>query len=242
MHTDTLSATPAVKAPRLDLYGPIHKALRAFMGHVLQRLGTLDPEDDAERAAAVAELQSLLGLMRSHLQHENDFVHAAIEARRPGAAAATAADHLGHLEALGNLEDEVQALRDALPPHRAPLARRLYRHLAVFVGENLLHMQVEETQNNAALWALYDDAELAALHDRLVASIPPAEMALAARWLVAGLDDAELAALYADMQAKAPPPAFEALLEIARSRLDERRWARLARALGRPPVPGLVTR
>jgi hypothetical protein len=42
------------------------------------------------------------------------------------------------------------------------------------------------------------------------------------------------------MQAKAPPPVVDALLDIVRAQLDEARWARLARALGRAPVPGLV--
>lgn len=230
-----------VRAPRADLYGPIHKALRAFMGHVLQVLGTLDADDDERRHAALDEVDALLGFMRAHLQHENDFVHTAIEARRPGGARHTADDHLLHGDALGNLEDEARALRDARPVHRAALAQGLYRHLAAFVGENLVHMQVEETQNNATLWALYDDAELGAIHDRLVASIAPAEMALAMRWMAVALNDAELAGLFAGMQGKAPPAAFEALLDIARGRLDETRWARLARALGRPPVPGLMT-
>lgn len=241
MDTPTL-ATPAtaVKAARLDLYGPIHKALRAFMCHVMQSVGTLDPDDDERRHAVLDDVDALLALMRSHLQHENDFLHTAIEARRPGGARDTADDHGLHGDVLGNLEDESRALRDARAQHRGVLVQRLYRHLAAFVGENLVHMQVEETHNNATLWALYDDAELAALHDRLVASIPPAEMALCVRWMAVALTDAELAALFADMQAKAPPPAFEALLDVARARLNHSRWGRLARALGRAPMPGLV--
>jgi hypothetical protein len=179
--------------------------------------------------------------MRSHLQHENDFVHTAIEARRPGGARKTADDHEHHLEAFGDLEDESHALRDARAEHRSALALRLYRHLGEFIGENLVHMQIEETQNNAALWALYDDAELAAIHERLLASIGPAEMALGTRWLAAALNAQELATLFGEMQAKAPPPAFEVLLDVARSQLDERRWARLCHALGRGPAPGLMT-
>jgi len=73
-------------------------------------------------------------------------------------------------------------VRDARDEHRAALAQRLYRHLALFIGENLQHMQVEETENNAALWALYSDDELAAIHDRLLASVPPKKW----RWSHAG--------------------------------------------------------
>lgn len=229
------------KAPRMDLYGPIHKALRQFMSHTLQRVGAMDVHDDEERGQVLDGVAALLGFMRSHVAHENDFIHTAIEARRPGAARHTADDHLLHGDAIGNLEDETAALRVANAAHRATLAQRLYRHLAEFIGENLVHMHIEETQNNATLWALYDDGEIAAIHERLLASVPPAEMALVTRWMAASLNMQELSGMFCDMQQKAPAPAFEALLSIARSQLDDRRWAQLARALGRPPVPGLVT-
>jgi hypothetical protein len=62
--------------------------------------------------------------------------------------------------------------------HDSCAALQLYRHPARFVAENFEHMQVEETVHNEALWAHYTDAELKALHDRLRASIPPAEMML----------------------------------------------------------------
>ncbi len=246
LHASTHDATAAATArtataPRLDLYVFIHKALRQFMGHTLATLGRMDVDDAEERSVALDGTDALLAQMRRHLQHENDFLHTAIEARRPGGARLTAEDHGQHEEAIANLEDESRALRDARPEQRPALALRLYRHLAEFVGENLVHMQIEETQNNAALWALYSDAELAEIHGRLMACIGPAEMALTARWMAAALNDQELALLYGDIQHSAPAPAFDALCSIARSQLDDRRWARLARALGLPPVPGLVT-
>jgi hypothetical protein len=66
-------------------------------------------------------------------------------------------------------------------------------------------------------------------------------MAATARWMAASLNPQELAALFVDMRANAPAEAFEALLGIARDVLDDPRWAKLARALRVPPVPGLVT-
>jgi hypothetical protein len=233
--------TPSVKAPRHDMYCHIHKALRQCMAHTLRRLGALDVTEAEERDAVLDSVDAMLGLLRSHLQHENDFVHTAIEARQPGGASHTANDHVQHQEAIRNLEDETLAVRNAQEEQRQLLAHRLYRHLAAFVGENLVHMQFEETRGNATLWALYSDEELLAIHGRLVASIPPAEMALVVRWMAAALSVPELAMLFADMRQKAPPAAFEALLDVARTQLDERRWGQLARALGRSAVPGLMT-
>jgi hypothetical protein len=235
------AAAPATRASRMDLYVFIHKALRRFMSRTLDRLGTMDVDDEADREQTLAIAQSLLSMLKGHLQHENDFIHTAIEARRPGAARHTADDHALHLDSIANLEDEVRAVRDADGSVRTALALRLYRHFGLFVGENLVHMQLEETQNNALLWDLYRDDELATLHDRLVASLPPGELLLCAYWFAAALSPQETAIVFGAMQAKAPAPAFDALLEAARPALDESRWARLCRALGRPPVPGLVT-
>ena len=237
-------ATPApvtvVGGARVDLYATIHEALRQAMSHSMGRVGSTDFDDEEQRRITLDGVDGLLGLLRGHLRHENEFVHAAIELRRPGAAGQTAADHEQHLESIANLEDESRALRHARSGQRTLLAARLYRHLALFIAENLEHMNFEETHNNATLWSLFSDAELIGMHERLVASIAPQEMAVVTRWMAAGLNDAELAAVFGNMQAKAPPPALDALLGIARTQLDDTRWARLCRALGRAPVPGLV--
>lgn len=234
----TTAAGPA--APRADFYTPVHKALRAFMADTLQRVGAMDVDDDEEPRATLAQVAQLLDELRGHVGRENLFLHAALEARRPGSSGRIAGEHVAHLEHIHNLEDEVQALHDALPAQRAGFAQRLYGHLAEFIADNLLHMACEEREHNAALWALYSDAELVEMHDRLVASLTPAELALTMRWLAVGLNVQELAGLFRDLQTKAPPEAVRALLDIVQAHLPTPRWARLARALGLPPVPGLV--
>jgi len=221
----------APKAPRPDLYGPVHKALRQFMADTMQRAGSADPFDDADLADALGQVESLLAAMRNHLRHENDFVHAAIEARQPAGARQTADDHMGHLESIAALEADVQALRTAPREQRDQRMGRLYRHLALFVAENLNHMQLEETANNALLWAHYSDAELEEIHDRLLASIPPAEMMGWVRWFAVALSPAELAGMLGDMRAKAPAEAFAAVMQAVRSHVDARRWSALERAL-----------
>lgn len=225
---------PTPTARRVDLYAGIHKALRRAMCDTLCKLGALDTEDPADMLRTLAQAEHLLDMLRSHLRHENDFIHTAIEARRPAGARRTADDHLEHQGAIAGLQAELRTLRAAEPSMRATLALRLYRHFALFVAENLQHMHIEETANNAALWALYDDDELNALHDRLVASIPPAEMMDTLRWMGPALAPRELAGLLADMQAKAPPAAFASMTELLRPLLDAGRWVQLATALGLP--------
>lgn len=240
MPAQASSSTPAVAAastPRVDLYAPIHKALRAFMGDTLGRIGRIDGDDRADFDAALGQLETLLDLCRSHVVHENHDIHTAIEARRPGASTRVESEHDEHLEAIAALGADVAALR-ALPT--AAAAHRLYRQLALFVADNFRHMNVEETVHNQALWAAYDDAELLGIHARLLASVPPAEMALVLRWMVPAMTPAERAGMFGGMQQQMPAPALQGLLDTVRPHLDDTAWAKLARALGIAPVPGFV--
>jgi hypothetical protein len=202
----------------------------------------MDPDDAGDMSRTLEQAEALLAHLQSHVRHENDFVHAAIEARRPGGAQAVAAAHGEHLDTIAALHDEIVTLRRAPAAERALLAERLYRHLGLFVAENLEHMHVEETANNHLLWSLYSDEELFALHERIVAHVDPALMMEGLGWMASAVRPQELAGLLDDMQRKAPPEAVRAVLTHMRTRLDDTRWAKLARALRLPPVPGLVVR
>jgi hypothetical protein len=237
-HRPDAPARPAAAAPRVDLYQPIHKALRSFMGDTLVRLGALDTTDAGEVEATLGQAEALLALMASHAHHENDFLHPAIESRRPGATSRAAGEHVEHLASVDALQAEVATLRRHPGAERA---LRLYRHFALFMAENLAHMHHEETVLGAALWDSHCDAELEAIHRTLLASVPPQEMALVLRWMVPALDPAARVGLLAGMQSGMPPENFRAVLDIVRPRLDDSAWAKLARALGLPPVPGLMT-
>jgi hypothetical protein len=235
--TATLAAQPALHtppAPRADLYAPIHKALRSFMSDTLCRIGRIDVTDDDELHAGLGQLGDLLAACTSHLQHENHFVHTAIDARLPGGAHRTADDHLEHGQSIEALRAEADGLRTASVERRPALALRLYRHLALFVAENLQHMQFEETANNQALWQHYSDAELHAVHRALVASIPPAEMMQTLRWMLPALTPQERAGMLGEMQQGMPPEAFRTVLDMLRPQLAASAWRKLALALNLP--------
>jgi len=225
-------AQAAAQGQRFDLYSPIHKGIRAFMAHTLELAGRMDATDAQDAAATLQEVRSLLGFLRSHLHHENQFLHPALEARRPGSACRTAADHVEHERALEALEAAILAVERAAGATRAQAAQQLYRELALLVADNLEHMQVEETENNAALWAAYSDAELVALHEALLATISPAENSLAMRWMVPAMAPAERAGLLAGIQAKLPAEAFAGLLAALQPHLSARDWAKLTAAIG----------
>ena len=229
------------QAPRVDMYSGIHKALRAVMADTLLAVGRMACADALERMEVTERVLQLLDFCRSHLEHENEFVHTAMEARAPGASEAVAREHEDHARHIAALAEVVAALRTAPVEQRFAQQQRLYAELTLFVADNFHHMHVEETAHNAVLWARYTDAELIAIHDALVASIPPEEMMFAARWLVPFMSPIERAGFLGDVRAKAPAPAFQAMLDTVRPHLTEREWAKLAKALGLPVVQGLAT-
>jgi hemerythrin-like domain-containing protein len=240
---DTLSrpATPrpaSTATPRFDLYATIHKALRLFMTDTLVRVGWLDADDTAELTATLGQVDALLEACRDHVAKENKFLHTAIEARRPGGSERIAAEHGQHLDAIAALEAETAALR-ALP--NAPAVQRLYRHLARFVADNFEHMELEEAQHNAALWATYSDAELQEIHQRILAAIEPDEMARILRWMVPAMSPAERAQMLGQMQQQLPPEGMRGVLAIVRPHLSDGAWTKLARALRLPVVAAGAT-
>jgi hypothetical protein len=232
------TALNTAAAPRLDLYAPIHKALRGAMTETLALVGRLDVFDAEEMQTTLQQFEALLDLCVSHIEHEEAFIHPAIRARQPAAARRTADAHVEHLQSIEALRDEGRGLQAAGDSERSALALRLYRHLALFVAENFQHMQIEETSNNAALWASYSDAELSALHGRLLASISPREHLEVLRWMVPALSPTERAAMLNGAKAGMPPEAFLGVIEYVRPHVDPRGWAKLAGAVGIALQPG----
>lgn len=213
-------------SPRYDIYAFIHKGLRAFMAHTLLRVGELDPLDPDEVADVTQGVAALLDICGKHLRHENDVVHAAIEARRPGSAGAIAEEHVQH-------ERDIAALRQLLArvPGNAPAAQDLYRALSIFVAHNLEHMHREETQHNQVLWETHSDDEICALEHRIVASQAPEDARLALRWMLPHMNPAERAVMLQGMRAAAPPAVFQDVLGLVRPLLGGRGWHKLSAAL-----------
>lgn len=220
--------------PRYDMYLAIHKALRAYMNDTLDVLGRMDVDDASEVAAALAQLRELLHICDKHLHHENRFVHAAMEQRKPGSTATIAGEHVEHECAIEQLRRAIAAVEAVSGLQRRTLALQLYREVALFVAHNFEHMHSEEVDHNAVLWSAYSDAELIEIEAALKASIPPQDMAIVARWMLCANDHAFRVMMLSDVRAHAPQEVFEMLLGIACSHLSARDWQKLANTLELP--------
>ena len=198
----------------------------------MNRIGRLDPLDRGDVESGLAQLGEMLDFCALHVQHENEFVHTAIEARQPAGSRRVAGEHDEHLDTIAALRLEAAALRTAHAGDAPELALRLYRHLALVVAENLQHMHIEETVHNNILWSCYSDAELLDVHRRLLASLSPQASLEALRRMLPACDPAERAAIIGGAKTQMPPEALLAVLAMVRPNLDAAGWTKLADAAG----------
>lgn len=234
MHVDITEITAiqfASQGPRFDGYRGIHKALRMLMGQMLTQAGQLDSDDDHAVAALCADLIVFCDLFASHLEHENTFIHPALEARAPGTSQRIAGEHVQHERDIAALRASVRALQQSAADERTNPAHVLYLQLSLFVAHNLAHMFIEETVHNTALWHHYSDEELQAIEGQIIASLPPDTMMSAMRWMIPALSPQERNAVVSGIKAGAPAEVTQAIMELSKSVLSTSDWSRLASAI-----------
>jgi hypothetical protein len=237
-----VAAKPAAEQrSRVDLYRMIHKTLRKVMFETVYRLGRADVDEANDLDQALNGLGTLLEFCESHLNKENAYVHLAMESRVLGSTGYILNEHFEHLEAIEDLRQGIDLVRNANASERHAAMHYLYLEATEFVGENLIHMRYEEKEHNAVLWAAYSDEELLEIEQRIIASVEPPELMGIMEHAIPAQTHAERVGMLCGMkQSGMPVPAFEAMLQLARDTLDSRDLGKLAKAIGVPAVPGLV--
>lgn len=243
MHTslpEILAVSGTATAPRFDIYASIHKGVRLMLADLITSAGGVDPQDAASVQLLMDKVEAAADFCLSHLEHENDFLHTALERLQPGASQRIATEHVEHERDIEALRAHARALPGCAPEDRPAACHALYHAVSLFAAHNLAHMHLEETEHNAVLWAHLDDAGIMAIHGQILASLTPAEMTASLRWMLPALAPAERLGLLGGMRANAPAPVFGAVLALARERLNDEAWGKLARGLGIPVAPGLT--
>ena len=221
---------------RHDLYGPIHKALRAAMGRTLVKLGSADFSDALETAQVLAALRAQLATGASHLRHEDEHIHTALEARCPGASGRLEADHHHHEQAFAELEALMLEIEAAPSAERASLGRELYLRYSEFVAADLAHMVEEERAILPLLHSLFSDAELMAIEGAIVASTPPADTMAIMSDIIPAMYRSERVRFLSFVQHGAPPEAFTGILQhAAKPNLSGPDWVHLAASFEMAP-------
>jgi hypothetical protein len=201
------------------------------MCETLVQVGRADSADRPDLAAALHAVDTLCETLRGHMAHEDTHLRPALEAAEQGATDRTTQQHDQHRQDLDALQAEVRALRSLEAGARPAAMLQLYRHLALFVAENLEHMHIEETAHNAVLWAACDDADIAAIEGRILAGMSPQARLASLQEIARAVSPQELIGLLSGLQQQAPAPAFVAVLAALQPTQPPARWAYVLQSL-----------
>lgn len=206
-------ATPAeVQMERFDLLHLIHKALRHAMLTFNIESGRIDFSDlDAVKglAASWSQLGENLG---HHAQHEDEIIFPLLSDRAPGEPrqpygweGEVDGLHDDH-ERIERLEGELDELLRRIeqtpePSTRRLLGREFHRSIQRYTAMCLLHFDDEERHFMPRVWALYDDQDLIATFDRVMAVVTPEERQYGMGHMTEAFDPIELEELRARMPA-----------------------------------------
>ena len=195
-----------------DFYYAVHKGIRLANARFLIRLGRVDAANEADVAAALADLRDHMAMGLSHLTHENAEIHTALETRCPGASDHAGEDHAHHEEAFGALEAMAQEVERTPMPFRAEALRRLYQRFALFVADDLAHMHEEETVLMPLLMRHFTREERDAIEHRIVSNIPFEKNVLFMRAMLPAASLSERRAMLEGMAAAMPETVFDGLM------------------------------
>lgn len=193
-----------------DLYYAVHKGIRLANARMLIALGQADASDDKGVMQALGALAAHLDLCLGHLTHENDRIHAVVEARVPGGSEHQGEDHGHHLEAFAELRRLVEEVAMA-GADRAAKLRRLYQRFALFMADDLAHMHEEETELMPLIAAHFSPEEIDGIEHSIVANIPLAKMAGFGRFMLGAASRPERIAMVTGMRQAMPAEAFDGL-------------------------------
>lgn len=210
---------------RIDPYTTVHKGLRRALFETAVTVGRTDFERGQETERCVADVRRLLAFLGEHAEHEDDVLMPELRALSPALHVALREDHARTDGLHRELEGLLVRLEGAGGAERVALGRRLALRTAALVAEHLRHLEREEVEANRILWAHRSDAELRALEDRIVGSIPAERLGDWFALMLPAMTGAERRELLHGLREALPADAFLAVTGPARELLGERAWS-----------------
>lgn len=211
---------------RYNIYTMIHKGLRASLCQHLVDLGKLD-DTDAEAVAHQLDItHNLLDFCRKHLDHENTFIHPAIQ-RLDKNPLQTIDDHSEHETAIGELQHKIVLIKNQHGIDRTKALESFYSSFSLFVAENFIHMRIEETHNAELLWKYFSDDEIHAIEQNIVGSLSPDENLLGLLMILPNVTHSERVAFLQGFRLAVPADAFNGTVSMLKPLLTSKDWFKL---------------
>ena len=216
----TAGRSPVTTLP-FDLYRDVHKAIRVNLFDVVANAGRIDPSDRAARIELAGRVRDLVDFLIFHAEHEDRELDGPIAEVLPDLAAEIAADHVALEAEMDRLVELASRVFDETEADARSATHELYLELAAFTSSYLAHQDTEERIVGPALFAHFGIEPLLAIHGRILAAIPPEQMAWSLVKMVPAMNVDDRTEMFAGMRMGAPREAFEALLGLAADVLTE---------------------
>ncbi|OWY58534.1 hypothetical protein B7486_79445, partial [cyanobacterium TDX16] len=164
--------------------------------------------DRAGRVAVADHLRSVVDTLVLHAEHEDTWIDPVLQAELPMLATEVHEQHEAleaRMELLLELAGEAV---DAPAGDERRGVSALYLELASFTSDYLAHQDQEERVIMPELDAAIGFEACLAIHQQIVSSIPPDEMARSLAFMIPAMDVDDRTELLGGMQAGAPPEVF----------------------------------
>lgn len=188
--------------------------------------------DGEESETALEKVRMAVDVFDKHAVHEDSFILPAIQQYEPSLADAFEQEHEKDHALSESLRGLLTVYRYAIKTEvKIETGRAINKAFIGFMIFNLEHMAKEETVLNKVLWRYYSDAEIMALNQKIVASIPPEEMAFTSAWMMRGMSNTEISGWLKAVEKNAPEPVFTMLFSIAERELPGDRFRKVTENL-----------
>lgn len=201
-----------------------HKGLRAMLFETAMELQHTCFDHSESAAETMKKVESVMHAFHNHAAHEDQFVLPTL--RKYDAALIEEFESEHAMDEL--LTQKVNKLIAACKlaegkENMIAAGYALTMAFNEFIAFNLYHMNKEEHKINNTFWKYYTDAELAQVTQKIIASIPPGELAEEASWMIKGTSRNEIIAWLLAVKNDAPEFVFKSLLAVAEKSLSQQR-------------------
>jgi hypothetical protein len=205
--------------PQIDLYRDIHKGIRAELFGVTLVAGQLDCSDRSSTLELADRIGRLAAFLEQHAEHEDGWIQPLVEQHLPVAATRIATDHAAFDVRVADICEMVGALTQAAGAPARSIGNEVYLELASFVGSYLAHQDLEERVVMPTLAQVMTPLEVLQVHQTIIGSIPPAEMAEALALMIPAMNVDDRTELLGGMRAEAPAEVFAGIWGLTASLL-----------------------
>jgi hypothetical protein len=157
---------------RVDLFSMIHKAVRTVLFEVSVEAARVDLTSASAIDELAGRIERALELLDEHARIEETYIMPALRALDDLLADELATEHRALEVVKVEVENGVAALQHADLATRGDAGANLTRVVNHLVSVQLIHMNREETEIMATLWAGMTDPDLGSLRMRMAESLP----------------------------------------------------------------------